>query len=61
MNDLKKKLGSFKREATKILARLSKDRDDLRNLLGDYQDILDSADAGAEDFEAGLDKLSELL
>ena len=51
----------FKQRAQAIIDKIAAQRDKFRDLISEYQDVLDSANDGIEDMETGLDRLSELL
>jgi hypothetical protein len=62
MTNLTKKeqqtIRKFKKEADAILTRMAKDRDALRDLITDYEYILEELDNGIVDFENALDAIS---
>lgn len=51
----------FDKKARAIVGRIAKDRDKLRALLDDYQDILETIDEAERDWDDVLLKMSELL
>lgn len=64
----KKKLASprlslkdFERKAKAIVATVAIERDKLRDLMDEYEEILNDVDEGVENFEAGLALLSQQL
>jgi len=57
----KRDLKAFHTAAKAIVKRIADARDDLRNLMSDYADILNSTDGALDEFEGVIDKLSELL
>lgn len=61
VKDLKKELSAFTRKAKRIVARIAKSRDELRDLVYEYTSILESADEAHDCFEDGLDRLSQYL
>lgn len=56
-----KTVAQFKAEAKAIVAKIAAARDELRDLLGQYADILESVEDAERDFESALDRMSELL
>lgn len=60
-NKLPSDLRTFKKQAQAIIDRIARDRDELRDLISDYSDILESCDDAARDFESGIESLSRLL
>lgn len=56
-----RELRSFIKKAERIKAKLSKDRDDLRDLMSEYEDILTSANEAESALMSAVDSLSELL
>lgn len=52
---------AFDKQAKDIIERIAKERDRLRALLSEYEDILQSADNANDDFEEALDRLSQFL
>lgn len=56
-----REIKAFKKKADAIVARIATERDALRQLISDYQDIAESVEQFEEDFESAVDKLSELL
>ena len=58
----------FLKEVNRITAKIAKDRDELRALVSDMQDIVDTLTEGAYDFDSaiehfenGLDEISQYL
>jgi hypothetical protein len=54
MKDLKKQI-------RELIDEIANERDRLRLLLAENEDIIDSCDSAIEDFEHGLDNLSQYL
>ena len=61
MKDFKKELKVFNAKAKAIVNRIAKERDALRDLIGEYQDVLETADEASVYLENAIDKISELL
>lgn len=59
--DIAKAAREFVKQVTPIVKRLQQSRDDLRDLLSDYNDILEQCDQGLVDIETGIDKISGLI
>ena len=64
----KKRIMTFEKEAERIISQLAAKRDELRELISTYNDILDSLDCGVEDcenyltnFEHAIDQMSEQI
>ena len=56
-----KTVKSFHREAKAILAKIAAERDKLRDLLWEYDSILEDVGSAHDDFERALDTLSQYL
>lgn len=59
---------SFEKEAERLIGIISQHRDELRELVSKYSDVLESVEHGAEccedalsDFERAIDRLSETV
>ena len=59
--ETKRVLKAFHKKAKVIVDRIGKDRDELRTLVEDYTDILQTVDDAHEGFDSALDTLSQLL
>lgn len=57
----KAKVKCLCKEAEKIKNNIAKERDRLRELIGEIEDIIDSTDSFISDFEHALDSLSQYL
>ncbi len=57
----KDQLRLFAKKAKIIVERIGTERDNLRDLLSKYQDILDSVDLGHSELQMALDIISEQL
>jgi ABC-type transporter Mla subunit MlaD len=51
----------FAKQLEAIKRRIEKDRDDLRELINQAEDILDTTDRAADAMQEAADNLSELL
>jgi hypothetical protein len=51
----------LKEEIKKSVDKIAKERDKLRLLLSETEDVIDSCSCALEDFEHGLDNLSQYL
>lgn len=49
----------FAKKARRIVDRIAKNRDDLRSLLSEYTEILESTEDAHDEFERALDTLSQ--
>jgi ABC-type transporter Mla subunit MlaD len=59
--DIKRAIATFRKEANAIVKEIAKQRDKLRALVGEYEDILATVDGAEEEWEHALDHLSQLL
>jgi methyl-accepting chemotaxis protein len=59
--DIKRAIATFRKEANAIVNEIAKQRDKLRGLVGEYEDILETVDGAEEQWESALDQLSQLL
>ncbi len=57
----KKVIAAFRKKAQVIINRMAKDREALRDLVYEYNEILDAVDDGIREFEDGIDRISELI
>ena len=57
----KRTIADIKKEIVKITDRISKDRDELRDLIGELEEIEASCDEAIEDLVRAADSLSEYL
>jgi hypothetical protein len=55
------RLRKFRKEADAIVKRISAERDALRDTLSQYTEILDSLEEGIDEFQFGLDRMSDLM
>jgi uncharacterized protein YoxC len=56
-----KQVLSLLKKAAKIKDEIAEKRDQLRDVISDLEDIAESCDGFIEDFECGLDKISQYL
>lgn len=59
--EIKKAARDFAKKAGPIIKRLQKDRDDLRDLVSEYIDILETVNDGIESVNYGVDTISQLI
>jgi hypothetical protein len=59
--ELKRAVKLFRDRAKEIFARIAEARDDLRNLVGECDSLLESCDDAAQSIEDGLDTLSQYI
>lgn len=57
----KRQLKECEKTMKRLVAEIAEKRDKLRQVHSDYGDILESIDGFTDDFDAVIDKLSELL
>ena len=57
----KKDLKMFHTKAKKIVESIARERDALRGLIAEYNDVLDDTEMAVDTFENALDTLSQLL
>jgi flagellar hook-associated protein FlgK len=51
----------FQKKAAAIVGRIARDRDKLRDLLDDYEAVLEDIDEAKECWDTGLETISQLL
>lgn len=60
-SELKRHVDTFREKAQKIIDRIGCERDKLRELVAEYEEVLSSCDDAIENFDSGMDRLSEHL
>ena len=54
-------LKAFKALVEPIVKRIAKERDALRRVVDEYQEMLESVECASDDFQAALDTISQYL
>jgi hypothetical protein len=57
----KKKLAKMIKDINKIKTNIAKERDRLRDIISENEDICDSADEGLRELQSAIDTLSQFL